>query len=67
MRRLHTAAALLAALAPAGAAFGHVDGAAWTACEAAVLADVCEYTDHHDYRYRGSCRLVSEAAVPGQL
>ncbi len=66
MRLPIAAAALLAAVAPGGAAFGHadhVDNAAWTACEAAALADACEYTDHDDDLYRGSCRLVSDALL----
>ena len=60
--RARWAAALIAAVAPGGAAFGHadhVDGAAWTAS----LADACEFTDHDDDVYRGSCRLVSGALL----
>lgn len=61
--RYAAATALFAASVTAGTASGHadgVDGAAWTACESAALADACEYTDHHDAVYRGSCRLMSD-------
>jgi len=59
-------AALIAAVAQSGAAFGHadhVDAAAWTACETATLADACDYVDHDDNRYRGSCRLMSDTLM----
>ena len=65
-RRGATAALAAAALAPIGAASAHADhvhAAAWTACEAATLADACEYADHHENVHRGSCRLVSDALL----
>lgn len=58
--------AALLLIAAAGIASGHadhVDGAAWTACESAALADACEYADHHDAIYRGSCRLMSDTLL----
>lgn len=33
------------------------------ACEAATLADACEYTDHDENVFRGSCRSMSDTLL----